>query len=137
VSGPLTAIQKGLALAAAVIGQAPWITTVTGMYPISIYQPAIYLDIKPFLLIPLALGVFSTWIAVIYKRSIWCLVGIFLALSAFVYWIFVTFPPLSTIHPINWIFSYVAFALFVAILCRALIDLLELAKGTEPFDENS
>ncbi|HWN52573.1 MAG TPA: hypothetical protein VNO18_22595 [Xanthobacteraceae bacterium] len=121
-------IEKALAVASALIGQAPWITTITGVYPLSLYQPSIYHGIELFLLVPVMVGVFFTWTVVRWQNSMWWVFGIFLLLSGFVYWAHETLPPVNPFHPINWILSYCAFALFVAALSRAAMDVLGTSR---------
>src|SRR5713226_8076481 len=104
-------LEKAIAAAFALLGQAPWITTITGVYPISLYQPSIYRGKELFLLVPIMVGVIATWAVVLSRKAMWVVFLAFLLVSSFVYWAYETFPPLSPIHPINWILSYCAFAL--------------------------
>jgi hypothetical protein len=64
-----------------------------------------------------------------YRSAVWPLLVLFLMITGFVYWIYTSFPPLSSMHPLNWILSYVACALFVAMLTRVCIDFLNLENG--------
>jgi hypothetical protein len=105
-----------------IFGQAPWASTVSGVYALSIYQPSIYRGIEPFLLVPLMVGVVSTWAVLRWPNAMWYVFASFIILSGFVYWAYQTFPPSSEIHPVNWILSYCAFALFSAALFRLIID---------------
>lgn len=117
-------LDKFLGVGSAVLGQAPWIATVSGIYSFSLYQPAIYRGKELFLLIPLMVGLFSTWCVVRWHQAMWVVLVLFIMLCIFVYWAYETYPPLSAIHPINWVLSYCAFALFVAVLLRATMDVL-------------
>jgi len=119
----LNKIEKLIAVASAVVGQAPWVSTIFG-YPLSLYGPSIYHGKEFFLLIPLTVGVFATWSVILWRGAMWIVGILFLAIAAAVYWIFETLPASSPYHSINWIASYCAFALFVASLARALIDIV-------------
>src|SRR5712691_7942332 len=68
------------------------------------------------------LAVISTIIE--YKSAVWWVGLLFFTVVGFVYWAF-GFPTLSPIHPINWIASYCAFALFVALLARLVIVVVD------------
>jgi hypothetical protein len=119
-SPALTGVQLATGIASALLGQAPWITTVTGYYPLSLYQnPSIYRGYEPFLLAPMMVAVFATWAVILWRSAMWVLFAVFVVLFAFIYWAYVSFPPSSSIHPINWILSYCAFALFIASLARS------------------
>jgi hypothetical protein len=116
------AVEKWLALISTALGQVPWVTTVTGVYSLSLYQPSIYQGKELFLLVPLMVGLFATWTVLRWPNAMWVVLAIFFALTGFVYWVYDTYGALSPIHPINWILSYCAFALFVAALTRVAID---------------
>jgi hypothetical protein len=124
------AITKWLALASTVLGQLPWITTLTDAYSLSLYQPSIYQGKEPFLLLPLTVGLFATWTVLRWRNAMWVILVIFLLLMGFVYWVYDSFGPLSPIHPINWILSYCAFALFVAMLAGVAIEAVRLLHRT-------
>ncbi len=116
-------IKGAITLVTGIAGQAPWISTVTGLYPLSLYQPLIYRGQEWFLIIPLMVGVVGT-IAVLISlsRALCVIVPVFLILAGIVYWIFVSFPVGSPLHPINWILSYCLWALlFAAIAGLALM----------------
>jgi hypothetical protein len=121
----MTGLEKAAGIVSALLSQAPWVTTVTGAYRISLYQPAIYRGKELFLVIPLMVTVVGTWLVMRDRRMMWYISITFLVLAIFVYATYVTFPPLHWIHPINWILSYCAFGLFSAALCRACVDLIE------------
>lgn len=110
------------------LGQLPWLTTVTGTYSISLYQPSIYHGKEPFLLVPLMVSVIATWSVLQWRNAMWIILAIFFVIVGFVYWIHTSFGPLSPIHQINWILSYCAFALFVAALVRLVVDALTAFK---------
>lgn len=122
----LDAIERTSVVVGALLSQAPWVTTLTGAYPLSLYNPSIYHDKKLFVLVPLAVAAASSWWAIWGGRRVMAvLFAAFLGASGLVYWIYETFPPDHWMHPINWILSYVAFALFVAILGRVAVDILK------------
>ena len=70
-------------------------------------------------------SVVATWAVIQWRAAMWGVVGLFVVIVVVVYWIYSSFGPLSELHPINWILSYCAFALFVAALARGLIDALK------------
>jgi hypothetical protein len=107
-----------------VLGQLPSIATLTGIHPVSLYQPAIYQGKELFLLVPFMVGLFATWSVLRWAKAMWVVFLIFLILAAFVYYVYENYGPLSPVHPINWILSYCAFALCVAALTRLTTDAL-------------
>jgi hypothetical protein len=132
---PTTAIdpeasERWVSLASTVLGQVPWFTTVTGLYSCSLYQPSIYHGKEPFLLVPFMVGLVASWASVRWPNAIWVIVTVFFLMSAFIYWVYDSFGPLSPIHPINWILSYCAFALFVATLARVALDIVKSIRPT-------
>jgi hypothetical protein len=115
-------VDKLLGIVSLVIGQMPWIVTMLTTYPLSLYQPSIYRGKELFLLIPLMAGVFSTWSVLLWQRAMWAVLALFILSSIFVYSIYETAAPPSELHFVSWIVSYCAFAFFVAVLLRTIID---------------
>jgi hypothetical protein len=120
------ATKKWLSLIFTCLGQLPSFGIATGAYSLSLYQPSIYQGKEPFLLVPLMVGLFATWTSLRWENAIWVIMTIFLLLSAFVYWVYDSFGPLSPIHAINWILSYCAVGLFTATLPRVVIDAIKV-----------
>jgi hypothetical protein len=121
----MSALEKAGTIVASILGQAPWITTITGAYRISLYQPAVYHGKEPFLLVPCMVAVISTWQVMRRASAMWVIFVSFLVLAGVVYYVYDSYPVLHWIHPVNWIASYCAFALFVAALSRVAVDLLK------------
>jgi len=118
-------VEKVVGVVSALLGQAPWITTITGTYPISLYQPSIYHGKELFLLVPMMTAVISTWAVMLWRWVMWVIFCVFIILAILIYWMYSSFSVLSPVHPINWVLSYCAFALFVAALARAAVDILK------------
>jgi hypothetical protein len=121
-------IEKVVAVISGVLGQAPWIATLTTTHSPSLYQPSIYRGKELFLLLPLMVGVFATWAVLRWRNTMWFILVIFLLLVTFVYWAYDNFGPLSPIHPINWLLFYCTFALFMAALARLVIDVFKFLR---------
>jgi hypothetical protein len=116
IAGKVIAFIGGLA------GQLPSFMTVTGWFPLSLYQPLIYRGKEWFLLIPLVLGVLATCSVIRWGSAKFVVGGLGIILAIFVYWALVFFPVSSPMHPINWILSYCVIALGVAAITGGLID---------------
>jgi|ERR1022692_943942 hypothetical protein len=110
------------------VGQLPSILVFFGVNA-SLYQPGIYRGLMPLLIIPLMVGIVSTWAIIRWSGAMWINLVIFLVLAAIVYAILQSFPAAHWIHPINWIMSYCAFSLVVAALVRLVFDLYAFWKN--------
>jgi hypothetical protein len=109
------------------IGMLPPALTGFGLYPLSpLYQPAIYEHKEPFLIIPGMVAVFASWCIILKPWSMIPIFVISLALSALVYYFYVTLDDASPINPVNWILSYCVFALAVAMFGGLLIALKKI-----------
>jgi hypothetical protein len=115
--------EKVIALATAALGQAPWVTTITGAYPLSLYQPGVYHGKELFLAVPIMVAIVASWAVMRWRQLMWAIFAIFIVVAVCVYWIFDTFPVTDPIHAINWVLSYCAFALLVAALGGLAMDL--------------
>jgi hypothetical protein len=114
-------IKVCIAGVSAIVGQAPWIVSIMGYYPLSLYQPSIYHGSEGFLIVPLMAGVVATLAVLRTIKALYVVVPVFFVLAAIVYWIYKSFGPLSQMHQINWIFSYCLSALLVAALAALVI----------------
>jgi hypothetical protein len=121
------ALEKSIAAIFALIGQAPWASTMLG-YPLSLYQPGIYRGKEWFVVFPVMVGVFATWAAIQSRAAMWVIFLLFILLTGLVYYLYTNFPPISPVHPVNWILSYCAFALLFAALARLFIDLMGVGR---------
>jgi hypothetical protein len=63
-----------------ILAQVPWLTTVTGTYPVSLYQPSIYHGKELFLLAPLMVSVVATWAVIQWRAAMWGIVVLFTVL---------------------------------------------------------
>jgi hypothetical protein len=115
-------LDKVAAAISAVTAQVPWITTVSGWYSISLYQPSIYRGKELFLIAPLMVAVMAVWSLLNFRNAIWGVFVAFCITFAFVYWVYTSFPPENPIHAINWVLSYCLFALFVAALGKLVVS---------------
>src|ERR1700719_4425194 len=115
-------LEKLVPIITTVLGQAPWIATITGAYPLSLYQPAIYRGKELFLVVPVMVAIVATWAAVKSIGATWAIFVIFLVVVGLVYWIYTSAPTLDPIHTVNWILFYCAFALLFAALTRLIVD---------------
>jgi hypothetical protein len=102
-------------------GQLPWILNALGVHSISIYQPAIYEGKQLFLIVPIGVGIFATWLVVIRSANMAWVFAAFVLLAILVYWLH-GFPTMSPVHPANWILSYCLPALVFPMIVRLVID---------------
>jgi hypothetical protein len=107
-----------------VLSQLPSIGIVFGYDQFSLYQPAFYREEKPFLLIPLMVGLFATWKVMRDHRAMYLIFPIFLCLATINYVILKFVPPTNGLHSANWILSYCTFALFVAAAMRFVAEMI-------------
>jgi hypothetical protein len=124
-SGP-TRLENFLTGVSAVLSQFPWIATLIGLYPASIYQPGVYADgATPwFLIVPAIVWVFASWLLFRRPRMMWWLFALSLILAAIVAWLYFYFPADAHIHKLNWILSYCVVSLFVALVFGFILDLV-------------
>jgi hypothetical protein len=118
-------LEKIIAVITAIAGQLPWVVTITGAYPLSLYQPSIYRGKELFLIVPAMIAIAATWAVLTYpRRAMWIIFVIFLFVVALVYWMYQGLPTTSPFHFVNWILFYCAFALLFAALTRFIVDFL-------------
>jgi hypothetical protein len=77
-----------------------------------------------YLVVPVGVGVLSTWMVGLYRWTMWILLVLLIGCSVLVYWIYSHYPPLDPIHAYNWVLSYCAPAILFAMLCRLVLDVL-------------
>lgn len=111
-------------LVSLVLSQMPVGLVFAGFDKFSVYQPSFYRGKELFLLIPLLIGAFSTWAIMRSHRAMYWIfpIGIIFGVTNFLIFEFVSLE--SRLHTINWILSYCTYSLIVAILARALGELL-------------
>lgn len=106
------------------VSQIPAAITITDVYRLSLYQPSIYYGKEPFLLFPFMCALFSIWLVMRDHRAMYFVFLLFCILAIAVYWIYDSAPLSSPLHPINWILSYCAFALVIAVATRLVAEIV-------------
>jgi hypothetical protein len=112
------------AIVSIILGQLPSALVLLTGEP-SLYQPGIYYGLKPFLVVPLMVGVVATWSVIHWKPAMWTNFGVFTVLAVIIFYIYKTQPPSHWLHPVNWILSYSAFALLIAAFMRFVFDTIK------------
>ena len=115
-------LEKIVGTVSTLAGLAPAILTFFGLYPVSIYQPAIYKGFEWFLLIPVGLGLLSLKAIMEWHWFVWVIGGLFLISACVVFYIYVSFGPSDPIHIKNWILSYCTLAFLFACGWRLILD---------------
>jgi len=116
--------EKVIGTVMMILGQIPGVISVATKYntSTSLYQPSVYRDWEPLLLIPLGVGIAATWFAHKFSAiAMWILFPLMLALAGVVWFLF-RFEVNSQLHVFNWALSYCVVAIFAAILYRFVID---------------
>lgn len=128
-SGNLDLWDKAITGCSAVVGMAPPSLTGFGYHWASLYNPPIYEHLEYFLIIPIAVALFTSWSVLIDQRSMRPVFWTFLVLSIVVLFVYLFFPEpyiimsKIDIHSLNWILSYCAAAMMVALLAGFLLAL--------------
>jgi|HubBroStandDraft_5_1064220.scaffolds.fasta_scaffold74372_2 hypothetical protein len=126
-SSDLDLIDKIIGWTTSIAATAPATLTVTGVYPLSLYQPYIYKDRVYFLVIPGLILLFSTWAVARKPRAtmpISIIFGAGLFLAIVVFFIYETVPTSNVfVHRINWILSYGVLALTAPLAFGLLVRL--------------
>jgi hypothetical protein len=125
-------IDIAIRLASTIVGALPPALTGFDLYRISpLYQPFIYHGKEYFLIAPVAVALFASWSVLRYSHSMIVIFILFLLLIAGVYYLYEAFPDDHWIHPINWVLSFCAFALLVA-LCAGFLITISQIFGASP-----
>lgn len=120
--------DKVIATCSAVVGMAPPSLTGFGYHWASLYNPPIYEHLEFFLIIPIAVALFTSWSVLIDRGSMRPVFWTFLVLSLLTLFVYLEFPvpyvvmSKIDIHSINWILSYCDAAMVVALLAGFLLS---------------
>jgi hypothetical protein len=113
-----------------VIGQVPSVLVVFDLpYRLSLYHPGIYRGLQSFLLLPVMVGFFATWLVMRSHRAMYVIFACFVILIAIIFYIYRWIDLSSEAHPVNWILFYCAFALLIAALSRFVAEQIGLAEA--------
>jgi hypothetical protein len=126
--GNLDVWDRVIGVCSAVGGILPPALTGFGQHWASLYNPPIYENLEPFLIIPAIVALFCSWLVVTYQRLAMPLIFVTALPVAFLVLFLYKLPDKSAVwsinaHALNWILFYCVVAMAISLLGGLIVAL--------------
>jgi len=127
-AGNLDWVDKLVGACSTILGMLPPALTGFGVHWASLYNPQIYEHLEFFLIIPAAVALYASWSIMVNPASMGSIFIAFIVIAFIVLIVYLGFPTnfvvySINVHSLNWLLSYCAAAMFIALLFGFVLTL--------------
>lgn len=126
-TGPLEKGTKVISFVSIVLGQVPGVLNFFNIYPL--YQRSIYQGRELFLILPLVVGIFATWLVMKHPKAMAVIFVVAFVGFCVSFGIFEFVDVLSPMHTVNWLLFFSSCALAAAVITRSVAEWLGILAG--------